>query len=166
MLQCLCPSHVNRVSVLAVPRITSALLCSLLPSVLPLRLLLCVLKPSQDNWAFSSCPPSQQAGPTWSGRWLSVRPGWFSSSRAGRRDPGLRRWRAGRPKWLLQGYPCFTPKVKQTYSGVLPQCHSVSPGTGGYHHVKIGDFFNGRYHVIRKLGWGHFSTVWLAWDIQ
>ncbi|KAK9970565.1 hypothetical protein ABG768_026499 [Culter alburnus] len=37
---------------------------------------------------------------------------------------------------------------------------------GGYHHVKIGDLFNGKYHVIRKLGWGHFSTVWLAWDIQ
>nr|XP_020448717.1 SRSF protein kinase 1-like isoform X2 [Monopterus albus] len=37
---------------------------------------------------------------------------------------------------------------------------------GGYHHVKIGDLFNERYHVIRKLGWGHFSTVWLAWDIQ
>uniref|UniRef100_A0A673LEZ6 non-specific serine/threonine protein kinase n=1 Tax=Sinocyclocheilus rhinocerous TaxID=307959 RepID=A0A673LEZ6_9TELE len=37
---------------------------------------------------------------------------------------------------------------------------------GGYHHVKIGALFNGRYHVIRKLGWGHFSTVWLAWDIQ
>ncbi|XP_072419695.1 SRSF protein kinase 1-like isoform X2 [Chiloscyllium punctatum] len=37
---------------------------------------------------------------------------------------------------------------------------------GGYHHVKIGDLFNGRYHVIRKLGWGHFSTVWLCWDIQ
>ncbi|XP_059359667.1 SRSF protein kinase 1-like isoform X1 [Carassius carassius] len=37
---------------------------------------------------------------------------------------------------------------------------------GGYHHVKIGDLFNSKYHVIRKLGWGHFSTVWLAWDIQ
>uniref|UniRef100_A0A8C5W694 non-specific serine/threonine protein kinase n=1 Tax=Microcebus murinus TaxID=30608 RepID=A0A8C5W694_MICMU len=37
---------------------------------------------------------------------------------------------------------------------------------GGYHIVKIGDLFNGRYHVIRKLGWGHFSTVWLSWDIQ
>ncbi|KAI1230948.1 hypothetical protein IHE44_0008383 [Lamprotornis superbus] len=37
---------------------------------------------------------------------------------------------------------------------------------GGYHLVKIGDLFNGRYHVIRKLGWGHFSTVWLAWDIH
>lgn len=32
--------------------------------------------------------------------------------------------------------------------------------------MKIGDLFNGRYHVIRKLGWGHFSTVWFAWDIQ
>ncbi|CAI2348411.1 unnamed protein product [Caenorhabditis sp. 36 PRJEB53466] len=37
---------------------------------------------------------------------------------------------------------------------------------GGYHPVNIGDVFNGRYHVIRKLGWGHFSTVWLAWDTQ
>ena len=37
---------------------------------------------------------------------------------------------------------------------------------GGYHHVEIGDLFNGRYHVIRKLGWGHFSTVWLARDSQ
>uniref|UniRef100_A0A915LCZ0 non-specific serine/threonine protein kinase n=1 Tax=Meloidogyne javanica TaxID=6303 RepID=A0A915LCZ0_MELJA len=34
---------------------------------------------------------------------------------------------------------------------------------GGYHPVRIGDVFkNGRYHVIRKLGWGHFSTVWLC----
>jgi hypothetical protein len=36
---------------------------------------------------------------------------------------------------------------------------------GGYHAVRIGDWFsNGRYVVHRKLGWGHFSTVWLAWD--
>lgn len=37
---------------------------------------------------------------------------------------------------------------------------------GGYHPVKIGDFFCNRYHVTRKLGWGHFSTVWLCWDMQ
>lgn len=36
---------------------------------------------------------------------------------------------------------------------------------GGYHPVKIGDLYNGKYHVIRKLGWGHFSTVWLCWDL-
>lgn len=37
---------------------------------------------------------------------------------------------------------------------------------GGYHPVKISDIFNGRYYVIRKLGWGHFSTVWLSWDLN
>lgn len=36
---------------------------------------------------------------------------------------------------------------------------------GGYHPVKIGDVFQGRYRVTRKLGWGHFSTVWLCWDL-
>ncbi|KAJ2021174.1 serine/threonine protein kinase, CMGC [Coemansia sp. RSA 922] len=36
---------------------------------------------------------------------------------------------------------------------------------GGYHPVKIGDVFKGQqYKVVRKLGWGHFSTVWLAHD--
>lgn len=37
---------------------------------------------------------------------------------------------------------------------------------GGYHPVKIGDLFLSRYHVTRKLGWGHFSTVWLCWDLE
>ncbi|KAJ2004063.1 serine/threonine protein kinase, CMGC [Coemansia thaxteri] len=36
---------------------------------------------------------------------------------------------------------------------------------GGYHPVKIGDTFKSeQYKVVRKLGWGHFSTVWLAHD--
>jgi len=38
---------------------------------------------------------------------------------------------------------------------------------GGYHRVKVGEKFkDGRYEVIGKLGWGHFSTVWLVWDSQ
>ncbi|RKF61304.1 Protein kinase dsk1 [Erysiphe neolycopersici] len=36
---------------------------------------------------------------------------------------------------------------------------------GGYHPVTVGENFKeGRYTVIRKLGWGHFSTVWLSRD--
>eukprot|EP00186_Timspurckia_oligopyrenoides_P004240 CAMPEP_0182447188 /NCGR_PEP_ID=MMETSP1172-20130603/12663_1 /TAXON_ID=708627 /ORGANISM="Timspurckia oligopyrenoides, Strain CCMP3278" /LENGTH=733 /DNA_ID=CAMNT_0024643537 /DNA_START=130 /DNA_END=2328 /DNA_ORIENTATION=- len=36
---------------------------------------------------------------------------------------------------------------------------------GGYHNVKIGETFKrGRYRALKKLGWGHFSTVWLAYD--
>ncbi|KAL8152888.1 hypothetical protein V2J09_010648 [Rumex salicifolius] len=38
---------------------------------------------------------------------------------------------------------------------------------GGYHAVRIGDTFkNGTYVAQCKLGWGHFSTVWLAWDTK
>jgi hypothetical protein len=35
---------------------------------------------------------------------------------------------------------------------------------GGYHPVRIGDIYgpNDRYEIVRKLGWGHFSTVWCA----
>ncbi|POR36997.1 Serine/threonine-protein kinase SRPK [Tolypocladium paradoxum] len=36
---------------------------------------------------------------------------------------------------------------------------------GGYHPVCLGDTFKeGRYRVAHKLGWGGFSTVWLARD--
>ncbi|XP_029456978.1 SRSF protein kinase 2-like isoform X2 [Rhinatrema bivittatum] len=37
---------------------------------------------------------------------------------------------------------------------------------GGYHPVKKGEVFNGRYQVVHKVGWGYFSTVWLCHDIQ
>ncbi|XP_075498343.1 uncharacterized protein LOC142536846 [Primulina tabacum] len=38
---------------------------------------------------------------------------------------------------------------------------------GGYHAVRIGDSFSsGRYIAQKKLGWGQFSTVWLAYNTQ
>lgn len=36
---------------------------------------------------------------------------------------------------------------------------------GGYHPVQVGeDYKDGKYTIVRKLGWGHFSTVWLSRD--
>jgi len=38
---------------------------------------------------------------------------------------------------------------------------------GGYHPVTVGETFkDGKYVVVRKLGWGHFSTVWLSRDTE
>ena len=37
---------------------------------------------------------------------------------------------------------------------------------GGYHPVQLSDVINNRYRVVRKLGWGQFSTVWLVFDTQ
>lgn len=35
---------------------------------------------------------------------------------------------------------------------------------GGYHPVKIAEVYHQRYVIIKKLGWGHFSTVWMVKD--
>ena len=37
---------------------------------------------------------------------------------------------------------------------------------GGYHSVHVGEVLLDRYVIIQKLGWGHFSTVWLTKDLK
>ena len=37
---------------------------------------------------------------------------------------------------------------------------------GGYHPVNLGEIYNDRYKIVSKLGWGHFSTVWLCEDLK
>ena len=37
---------------------------------------------------------------------------------------------------------------------------------GGYHPVHIGEILLNRYIITQKLGWGHFSTAWLAKDTK
>ena len=36
---------------------------------------------------------------------------------------------------------------------------------GGYHPVHLGEVLIDRYVIVQKLGWGQFSTVWLAKDM-
>ena len=37
---------------------------------------------------------------------------------------------------------------------------------GGYHPIHVGEVLLDRYVIIQKLGWGHFSTVWLTKDLK
>jgi hypothetical protein len=37
---------------------------------------------------------------------------------------------------------------------------------GGYHPVQPNEVFLNRYHIVQKVGWGHFSTVWLCRDTK
>lgn len=37
---------------------------------------------------------------------------------------------------------------------------------GGFHSVHPGDIYNATYKVIHKLGFGSYSTVWLAEDLR
>ncbi|XP_029994101.1 SRSF protein kinase 3-like isoform X1 [Sphaeramia orbicularis] len=71
------------------------------------------------------------------------------------------------PPTLSPPPPDFTPPPAQLLGSDDEEQEDPSDYCkGGYYPVKIGDLFNGRYHVVRKLGWGHFSTVWLCWDLQ
>ncbi|KAL2849697.1 kinase-like domain-containing protein [Aspergillus pseudodeflectus] len=36
--------------------------------------------------------------------------------------------------------------------------------SGGYHPVRIGDHLDNRYEIVQKLGYGSYSTIWLARD--
>jgi len=57
------------------------------------------------------------------------------------------------------------PLVDETASEASEEEDLEDYCKGGYHPVEPGQVYkNGRYTVVRKLGWGHFSTVWLARD--
>lgn len=39
--------------------------------------------------------------------------------------------------------------------------------SGRYFPMLLGETFkDGRYHIVHKLGWGGFATVWMARDNQ
>ena len=56
---------------------------------------------------------------------------------------------------------------RRDYIGGVPAEDLTRYCPGRYHPVHLGDSFNdGRYEILHKLGFGAFSTVWLARDLQ
>ena len=78
--------------------------------------------------------------------------------------------------WTGQAYLSLLSAIQMSHGSYSSYSQSVMTEDeedwedyckGGYHPVHIGDTFSdGRYTVVRKLGWGHFSTVWLAKDAK
>jgi hypothetical protein len=56
------------------------------------------------------------------------------------------------------------PKV-QVHWPEEPLDHPVEE-RGGFYNVSLGTTLNSRYKIVRKLGWGQHSSVWLAKDIR
>ncbi|OTN65881.1 putative Serine/threonine protein kinase [Plasmodium knowlesi] len=67
--------------------------------------------------------------------------------------------------------PSNNSSSQDATSGKLQYTESDDEGSdeyckGGYHPVKINEIYNNRYRIEGKLGWGHFSTVWVATDLK
>ena len=60
------------------------------------------------------------------------------------------------------GKPFLRGQIMESSSSPAMVTHPYV--AGGYHPVKLGDRFQDRYLVLRKLGFGKYSTVWLAQD--
>ncbi|KAK0415964.1 hypothetical protein QR680_012221 [Steinernema hermaphroditum] len=48
--------------------------------------------------------------------------------------------------------------------GDMEQESAIDYEHGGLPHIEPGECIGMNYYVIRKLGWGNFSTVWLCWQ--
>lgn len=56
----------------------------------------------------------------------------------------------------------INPSIKYHWIDEVERLEEYEPG--GYHPVAIDDLLHSRYRVIDKLGYGGYSTIWLARD--
>ena len=67
---------------------------------------------------------------------------------------------------------CPFPNLWALKPGNLSRCWPEEPldipvdRYGGFYDASLGAVLNSRYIVIRKLGWGRHSNVWLARDVK
>lgn len=58
--------------------------------------------------------------------------------------------------------PNSLPPLQYQWQGDVEDLEAYYPG--GYHPTHIGDWYQDRYEIVHKLGFGSYSTVWLAKD--
>jgi hypothetical protein len=63
--------------------------------------------------------------------------------------------------WLIPRYFHTTRNSFSIASEEKPERYCP----GGYHPVHLGETFNNKYQIVSKLGYGLYSTVWLAKDL-
>ena len=67
--------------------------------------------------------------------------------------------------WMSRSLP-LSPTLSDEFHWSRNNCEDLAHyKPGGYHPVHLGDIFS-RYRVMYKLGFGAFSTVWLARDLS
>jgi hypothetical protein len=63
--------------------------------------------------------------------------------------------------WLINRYAHTTHNSSSIALEEAPERYCL----GGYHPVHLGENFNNKYQIMSKLGYGVYSTVWLAKDL-
>eukprot|EP00668_Euglena_longa_P008300 GGOE01009986.1.p1 GENE.GGOE01009986.1~~GGOE01009986.1.p1 ORF type:complete len:715 (+),score=150.96 GGOE01009986.1:58-2202(+) len=72
-------------------------------------------------------------------------------------------WSKGNKKQQKKKQEDYQSQSEEDYSDTQQE-RKNEYRKGGYHPVNEGELYNNRYRVVKKLGWGYFSTVWLCWD--
>ncbi|KAH8925198.1 kinase-like protein [Atractiella rhizophila] len=74
------------------------------------------------------------------------------------------------PLWSLRNTRAISYEANEGLKSLEWPEENLTKGReegGGFYPVRLGESFeDGRYVVTRKLGWGGFSTVWLARDLK
>lgn len=57
-------------------------------------------------------------------------------------------------------------QVSALNEGLDTNFQDIEEGLGGFLSVYIGDVYHNKYKVLNKIGYGLYSTVWLARDLE